>query len=149
MFWSIYLSESCRKSGFISLLHICISNSHKKKCFNFIRNINVCKYIYISKYFRIIFISIILNVNNDPCFEDKSSSLTLRYRPVHFFKNSCINIYKWEDFHLITLIYLVHICWQPQSMRRGCSKTWSAKLIMRPRLMPLVSSTLSCQPSLL
>ena len=24
-------------------------------------------------------------INNDPCFEDKSSSLTLKYRPVHFF----------------------------------------------------------------
>ena len=34
----------------------------------------------------------ILNVHNDPCFEDKSSSLTLRYRPVHFSKNSCIKI---------------------------------------------------------
>ena len=41
-------------------------------------------YICISKYFRIIFISIILNVHNDPCFEDKSSSLTLKCCPVHF-----------------------------------------------------------------
>ena len=28
--------------------------------------------------------SIILNLHNDPCFEDKSLSLTLKYRPVHF-----------------------------------------------------------------
>ena len=44
--------------------------------------------IYTSKYFQLIFI--ILNVNNDPCFEDKSSSLTLKYRPVHFFESSCM-----------------------------------------------------------
>ena len=25
-----------------------------------------------------------MNINNDPCFEDKSSYLTLKYRPVHF-----------------------------------------------------------------
>ena len=25
-----------------------------------------------------------MNVHNDPCFEDKSSSLTLKYCPVHF-----------------------------------------------------------------
>ena len=31
-----------------------------------------------------------MNVNNDPCFEDKSSSLTLKNRPVHFFESSCI-----------------------------------------------------------
>ena len=37
-----------------------------------------------------IFISIILNVHNGPCFEDKSSSLTLKYRQVHFSENSCI-----------------------------------------------------------
>jgi len=53
-------------------------------CFNFITNINTLK------YFRILFISIILNVHNDPCFEDKPSSLTLKYRPVHFFENSCM-----------------------------------------------------------
>ena len=34
-------------------------------------------------------ISIILNVHNDPCFEDKSSSLTLKYSQVHFSENSC------------------------------------------------------------
>ena len=33
--------------------------------------------------------SIILNVHNDPCFEDESSSLTLKYRPVHFSEKSC------------------------------------------------------------
>ena len=42
-----------------------------------------------SKYFQMIFISIILNEHNDPCFEDKSSSLTLKYRLVHFSENSC------------------------------------------------------------
>ena len=46
-------------------------------------------YIYSFNNFRIICISIILNGHNDPCFEDKSSSLTLKYRPVHFSKNSC------------------------------------------------------------
>ena len=61
------------------------SNSQKKQilCFNFITNINM----YI----------IILNVHNDPCFEDKSSSLTLKYRPVHFYKYSCYRLpqIKW------------------------------------------------------
>ena len=57
---------------------IYLSNSQKKiiLCFNFITNINICKYIL---YFQNIFISIILNVHNDLCFEDKSSSLTLKY----------------------------------------------------------------------
>ena len=56
------------------------SNSQKKHilCFNFITNINM----YI----------IILNVHTDPCFEDKSSFLTLKYRPVHFSKYSCMYI---------------------------------------------------------
>ena len=49
--------------------------------------------IYTLKYFRIISISIILNVHNDPCFEDKLSSHTLKYRPVHFYENSCIQSY--------------------------------------------------------
>ena len=31
-----------------------------------------------------------LNVNNQPCFEDKSSSLTLKYQPEHFSEISCI-----------------------------------------------------------
>ena len=44
---------------------------------------------YCTLYFQIIFINIILSVHNDPCFEDKLSSLTLKYRPVHFFENSC------------------------------------------------------------
>ena len=35
-------------------------------------------------------LSILLNVHIDPCFEDKSSSLTLKYRPVHFSENSCM-----------------------------------------------------------
>ena len=47
-------------------------------CFNFI-----------TKYFRVILLSIILNVH-DLYFEDKSSSLTLKYRPVHFSETSCI-----------------------------------------------------------
>ena len=43
--------------------------------------------MYINIYFKIfqvIIMSIILNLHNDPCFEDKSLSLTLKYRPVHF-----------------------------------------------------------------
>ena len=45
-------------------------------------------YIYL-KIFLINFycdciLSIILNGHNDPCFEDKSLSLTLKYRTVHF-----------------------------------------------------------------
>ena len=40
----------------------------------------------------------ILNVNNDPCFEDKTSSLTLKYGPVHFFESSCT-----INFHACTL----------------------------------------------
>ena len=84
IFLSIYLSKSCRKSGLISLS---IYRIHNQKifilCFNFIKDINICKYILI-KYLWIIFISIILNVLNDPCFEEKLSSLTLKYRPVHF-----------------------------------------------------------------
>ena len=31
-----------------------------------------------------------MNVHIDPCFEEKSSSLTLKYLPVHFSENSCI-----------------------------------------------------------
>ena len=31
-----------------------------------------------------------MNVDSDPCFEDKSSSLTFKYRPVHFFESSCM-----------------------------------------------------------
>ena len=62
---------------------------------------NVKTYICISKYFRIILISIILNVHNDPCFEDKSSSLTLRYRPVHFFENSCSLVDSIVKYRLI------------------------------------------------
>ena len=38
--------------------------------------------IYTKKY--TFFLSIILKVHNDPCFEDKSSSFTLKCRPVHF-----------------------------------------------------------------
>ena len=51
----------------------------------------------------VIFISIILNVHNDPCFEDKSSSLTLKYRPVHFLEAGCISIY------VISSIIYIHI----------------------------------------
>ena len=46
-----------------------------------------------------LFISIILNVHNDPCFENKSSSLTLKYRPVQFSENSCSSlksVHVWE-----------------------------------------------------
>ena len=48
--------------------------------------------IYVNSYFKTFstnFYKYHLNVNNDPCFEDKSSSLTLKYRPVHFFESSC------------------------------------------------------------
>ena len=97
-FWSIYLSKSCRKSGVISL-SIYLSDNflfffyekllviyriHTKifiLCLNFITNINICKYIL--KIFQVNFISIILNVHNDPCFEDKERPLlvwnTVRY----------------------------------------------------------------------
>ena len=74
----------------VSSVYLHIYRIHKKKiilCFNSISNINVC--IYILKFFRIIFKSSILNVHNDPCFEE-SSSLTLRYSPVNFSENSCI-----------------------------------------------------------
>ena len=47
----------------------------------------MCKYIL-----KNIFSSIILNVHNDPCFEDKSSSLTLKYCPVHFSELNCIRL---------------------------------------------------------
>ena len=42
------------------------------------------------KYFWLNFKSIILNVHIDPCFEDKLSSLTLKYWAVHFSESSCI-----------------------------------------------------------
>jgi len=80
IFWSIYLS----KSGLISLF---IYRIHTKKfhiTFNFIANINICKYML--KILKKNFVSIILNAHNDPCFEDKSSSLNLKYRPIHFFE---------------------------------------------------------------
>ena len=56
-----------------------LTNSHKKIhiIFLFINNINIY-FIYTWKYFRVIFISIIMNVHNYPCFEDKSSSITLK-----------------------------------------------------------------------
>ena len=96
-FWGIYLSESCHKRGLFSLF---IYRVHKKTnilCFNFLTNINICTrtrynvyiYIYILKYLRIICISIILNGHYNPLFEDKSSSLTLKYRLLHFSQNSC------------------------------------------------------------
>ena len=47
--------------------------------------------IYTKKYF-VNFLSIILNVHNDPCFEDKSSSFTLKYRPVHFLYTFCTTV---------------------------------------------------------
>ena len=60
--------------------------------------------MYVNTYiFQNIFESIILNVNNDPCFEEKSSSLTLRYRPVHFFENSCICMY-------VAIVQVNHDC---------------------------------------
>ena len=69
IFSSIYLSKSCRKSGLISLsIHRILTK--KILCFYFITNMSM--YIYL-KYFWVIFISILLNVHNDPCFEDKSS----------------------------------------------------------------------------
>ena len=82
IFWSIYLSKSCRKSGFISLFIYRIQNKIFILCFNFITNV----------YFRVIFVSIILNAHNYPCFEDKSSSLTLKYRPVHFSELNCSSV---------------------------------------------------------
>ena len=46
IFWSIYLSKSCRKSGLISLS---IYRIHNKKifilCFNLINELKICKYI--------------------------------------------------------------------------------------------------------
>ena len=36
---------------------------------------------------------IILNLHNDPCFKDKSSSFTLKYCLVHFSETSCILSY--------------------------------------------------------
>ena len=66
-----YLSKSCRKSGLISHLSIEFTQKRNHIFKNFITNINICKF-HTSKYFRLIFISIILNVHNDPCFEDKS-----------------------------------------------------------------------------
>ena len=41
------------------------------------------------KYFRIFSLTNILNAHNDPCLEDMSSSLTSKYRSVHFSENSC------------------------------------------------------------
>ena len=107
--------KSCRKSGLISLSNYRIHTKIFILCLNFITNINIwdfmkklllatcgrsgidrqsslngcilkvpfyeisciCKYLLKN--------SIILNVHNDPCFEDKSLSLTLNNRPVHFF----------------------------------------------------------------
>ena len=75
IFWSIYLSKSCRKSGLSSLS---IYQIHKKKyiyVFNY-NNIIICKYI-LKKYIWVIFITmIILDEHNDPCFKNKSSSLS-------------------------------------------------------------------------
>ena len=72
---TFYSSKSCRKSGLIRHL---FPQKIFKFCFNSIKKKNICKFI-------------ILNVHNDPCFEDKSSSLTLKYRPVHFSESSCIS----------------------------------------------------------
>ena len=87
IFWIIYLSKSFHK------------NSQKKLYYVII--INICKYI--------IFLSIILNVHNDPCFEDKSSSLTLKCRPVHFSENSCICLYKLYKKYKAYVVWLVFL----------------------------------------
>ena len=104
IFWSIYLSKNCRKSGFISLS---IYRIHTKKYsyYNFITNINIFQNINKIIYIWVIFISIILIVYNDPCFENKSSSLTLKYRPVHFSEYSCSRGIRPFKMHRIILWY--------------------------------------------
>ena len=64
---------------------IYLSNSQKYSYYVLIYNkyLNICKYIF-KVFLSNFFISIILNVYNYPCFEDKSSSLTLKYRQVQF-----------------------------------------------------------------
>ena len=79
-----YLCKS-RKSGLISHPSIEFPQKIFILFFNFITNINICKIILKNN-----FISIILNLHNDPCFEDMSLSLTLKYRPVHFSESSCM-----------------------------------------------------------
>ena len=106
------ISEKC--TGAFKFRCRLISIEFTKKifilCSNFITNIEyvniyLIQFNHINKYFRVIFISIILNVHNDPCFEDKSSSLSLKYHPVHFSETSCT---------------LSHLPW-----RRPCScRTW-------------------------
>ena len=80
----------------ISSVHLSIEfNKKKLLCFNFITTL---------KYFRKLFISFTLNVHNDPCFEDKSSSLTLKYRPVHLSENSCMLATALRSGHVLFVV---------------------------------------------
>ena len=55
-----------------------------------------------------------MNVNIDPCFEDRSSSLTLKYRPVHFFESICSLI-----TYLVLNMDAVHCTYRVQIVRTG------------------------------
>ena len=69
IFWSIYPKVAAKA---VSSVYLSIEFIKKILCFDFITNILVCMCKYILKN---IFISTILN---DPCFKDKSWSLTLK-----------------------------------------------------------------------
>ena len=81
-------SEKCTEPSSSGSLSIYLSKKIFILFLNFITNIHKCKFI-LKNIFDYFYKYHFENVDIDPRFEEKSSSFTLKYRPLHFSESSC------------------------------------------------------------